>query len=349
MSATYSLPGLPGTVLALVDAELARLGRPRTGVPEVVRAWSISTVLRIPTGRGPVWFKSVPPAFAHEGRVTRWAAAAVPEHGVQVIGSGANWLLTEEIPDGGTPTGGHPLRAAARIQLASVGRTGELTAIGCPTRGAVELTRDLRTVAGRPDLLAPQERRALADALPRLAALLTAAEESGVPSVLVHGDLQPENARWTGRTWVIIDWTDAAVAHPFTELARPLLEATEEERRAAESAFTEVWSTVLPARAVRDALRDAPALGAAHQVGNYLRIVDGIGGADGLLESLQGWARRLIEAVPASLRDQVTANPPTKKEKPDGRLPPRRDRSVVLPAGRDAAESPTASGVRPTL
>lgn len=288
---------VPWSVLQPADEELARLGRERTGEPELVRHWSMSTVLRIPTGRGPVWFKAVPPAFAHESGITRWAAAAAPEHGVDVIGSGKDWMLTEELPDGGPMAHGHPLRAAARIQLASVGRTAELTAIGCPERGPERLLAEFRALADRPDLLAREERRALAGALPRLSCVLRAANESEVPPVLVHGDLQKENTRWTGRSWVIIDWTDAAVAHPFAELARPLLDATEGERRAAESAFAEVWATALPACAVADALRDAPVLGAAHQVGNYLSIVDGIGGADGLLEALRGWVDRLVEAV----------------------------------------------------
>lgn len=293
-------PDGTGPVVDLIDTELSRQRRARTGPPEVVRRWSISTVLRVPTDRGPVWFKAVPPVFAHEGGIARWVASARPEHGAAVLGCGHGWLLTEELPDGshdGTGPRGGPLRAAARVQLASVGRTAELTALGCPERGPARIAADLGVLADRAELLGDPAARDLTAALPALTRLLSELSDDGAPPVLVHGDIQEENALWTGRSWALIDWTDAAVTHPFAELARPLMHATEAQRASAEAEFADAWADVLPADTVSRALRLAPVLGAAHQVGNYFRIVESVGGVDGLGALLKEWVRRLLAAA----------------------------------------------------
>ncbi len=272
-----------------------------------------------------MWFKAVPPAFAHEGGIARWTAAARPEHGATVLGCGDGWLLTEELADGsraGTLPQGSPLRAAARLQLASIGRTAELTALGCPDRGPDRIVADLEALTARPDLLGAGAARELTAALPGLTTALGALAADGVPRVLVHGDIQEGNALWTGSDWALIDWTDATVSHPFAELARPLMHADRAQRAHAEAAFTSVWSEVLEPDRIAHALRLAPVLGAAHQAGNYLRIVEGIGAADGLGELLGEWVRRLLVAsetaqvIAASASPSASASASTHRPEP---------------------------------
>ncbi|MFD4242981.1 phosphotransferase [Streptomyces sp. NPDC058525] len=305
------VPPLPSTaVLNLIDTELARRGRVRVDEPEIIRRWSISAVFRVPTDRGgPVWFKAVPPAFAHEGRIAGWVAQTRPEHGARVVAHGDGWLLTENLGEvlkqESVQPHGHPLEAAARIQIASIGRTNELSALGCPQRGPTQLCAELDSLSRRLDLLEPHVAQSLETALPRLFQTLEPLEEDGLPNVLVHGDIQEGNAHWTGRSWVIIDWTDAVVTHPFAELARPLMNATGEERRLAEASFIRVWADVVPPSMVERGLRAAAVLGAAHQVANYRHIVDRIGGADGLQELLVEWLRRLLMASTNSAYEGV--------------------------------------------
>jgi len=38
-----------------------------------------------------------------------------------------------------------------------------------------------------------------------------------LPSTLVHGDLHADNIARTGRGYVLFDWTDACVGHPFVD------------------------------------------------------------------------------------------------------------------------------------
>lgn len=298
--AIWDQPGATGPVVDLIDTELAQQGRVRTGPPELVRRWSISTVLLIPTDQGPVWFKAVPPVFAHEGALARWVASAQPRHAAAVLGSGPGWLLTEGLPEGGRDGTGRqegPLAAAVRVQRASIGRSAELIALGCPERSPARITADLDLLVDRTDLLGGPEAQGLVAALPELTRLLEEADGDGTPTVLVHGDIQEENALWTGRSWALIDWTDAALTHPFAELARPLMQATPGQRARAEAEFTQAWADVLSPRAVSRALRLAPVLGAAHQVGNYVRIVEAVGATDGLDALLREWVRRLLAAA----------------------------------------------------
>ena len=295
----WNRPGALTAALELIDDHLARAGgRVRTGEPQIVRQWSISTVLRVPTDGGPVWFKAVPAGFAHEGRLTHWVWRAVPDHAAPVLGHGEGWLLTEELATQAPQPFATALAAAARVQLASVGRGEELRALGCPERGPRQLVAELTGLASRHDLLDDEVSRALTMALPAVADTLHPLADD-VPLVLVHGDVQPENVGWTGSDWALIDWTDASLGHPFAELARPLMQASREERERVETAFTAVWSQVMGPDVVRRALAAVPVLGAAHQVGNYLRIVDRIGGADGLRELLHQWLDRLLLAVAA--------------------------------------------------
>ena len=65
----YAEPGGPGRDLAWAAAALDDQGVRRTGAPQQVRTWNLSSLWRIPVDDGDVWLKSVPPFFAHEGAV----------------------------------------------------------------------------------------------------------------------------------------------------------------------------------------------------------------------------------------------------------------------------------------
>src|SRR5262249_6796793 len=56
-------------------------------------------------------------------------------------------------------------------------------------------------------------------AVPRLAARCAELAAFGIPDTLEHGDLWPGNVYVAGATSAIIDWEDAAIAHPFLSLA----------------------------------------------------------------------------------------------------------------------------------
>ncbi|MEU4982762.1 phosphotransferase [Streptomyces sp. NPDC021969] len=293
----WQLPGWYGHMLALVDEQLGALGTARVGRPRQMRHWDVSAVLRVVTDTRPLWFKAVPDVFAHEGAVAHWVSEAVPRQTPGIPAFGDAWLLAEELePERGQPAE-HVVEAVARIQQASVGRTEELLKLGCPYRGPATVPDAVAGLLTHPHLLSPAERGALAQRLARLEAVVAAVTDLGVPDTLVHGDIQPENARWAEDRWQIIDWTDGCVAHPFVELARPLMTADDARRAEAERRFAEAWSAVLPHRVLTEVSRFAAVLGCAHQLETYRLMTDSIGAHPELVRLVHLWAARLVEAL----------------------------------------------------
>ncbi|MEY9933144.1 hypothetical protein ABH926_007797 [Catenulispora sp. GP43] len=279
------------------DGLLARHGYRRTGVPIEIRRWSVSAVLRVPTDREPVWYKAVPPVFAHEGRVTAWLAETVPDLVPTVLGHGDGWLVTTEMPTGDEPSVGHPIDDVLRLQRTTIGRAEEILALGCPDRTPSRACASVAALAQRRDLLGADLADHVDVLLPALDRRVAEISTLSMPSTLVHGDVNGANSRWTGRGWMHIDWTDACLAHPVVELAQPLIDATAQERRALESRFDSAWSDLVPAAQMRRVLAEAPLLGAAHQAGTYLSIIDGVGPANDHPDMLRFWTRRLVETL----------------------------------------------------
>jgi thiamine kinase-like enzyme len=163
------------------------------------------------------------------------------------------------------------------------------------------------TVAERSDLLCPGDRATLRAALPRLGDLFRQIEAVGYPASLVHGDLNPENVRWTSKGWFIYDWTDACITHPFTDLALAVGAPQEPDspvRVRVLDAFADAWRTVMPGEAVALARRAVEPLGCAFQVANYQTILDSVGRGDAdessggqMLDLLVDWVRRLVTAL----------------------------------------------------
>lgn len=304
--AEWRRPGWEQHAVARVDSQLKRHGLVRIGPPVRVRLWSISAVLRLPTDRGFVWYKAVPRLFAHEGRVTSWLGEITPEVVPKVLAHNVGWMLTTDMACGSAPAKGHPLDAIVRVQHATIGRSAAILALGCPDRRPVTALAAMMALAKRADLLDRGQADKLASRLPVLKALVSRVMTLRIPATLVHGDVNGDNSQWTDTGWMHIDWTDACLAHPFVELAQPLLDASDEQRCTIETAFCAAWAGLAPPEHIQSALAAAPAIGAAHQAGTYLSIINDVGPADDHPEMLRLWTGRLIAALSQSLTSNTS-------------------------------------------
>lgn len=300
----WQRPGWLRGVAAGVDGELARLGLTRTGALRQVRHTTITGMLRIPTERGGLWLKSGLPIFSHEGPVTRWlggvAAGSVPT----VLVCTADWWISAEFPAEAIAPRGDFLAVLADLQIRSIRHVAELRALGCPDRPLGTLPVAVGLIADRSDLIGVDRARRLRALGPRLAALCEQVDALGVPPTLVHGDLNPENVRWVGDRWLLFDWTDSCITHPFIDLAVGLSGSTPPEATRRSIGYAEAWSAIVPQRHLDRLLRAAPALGAAHQVANYQRILEGVEPTGGdrscaaqLLGLLERWVDRLADVL----------------------------------------------------
>jgi hypothetical protein len=208
-----------------VDARLADLGVERTGPIEQphVRPWS--TVLRVPTARGDVWFKANAGPLRHEAAVVERIAARRPEVVPPLLAAdtASGWMLMADA--------GETLRVVserersldrwldvlpryADLQVALAGDVEDLLAMGVP---------DMRlgTLPGKYERLldtidAEQRFRAAA---PMVADLCEELASYRIPETLQHDDLHDGQVFVHNGRHLILDWADACVSQPFFTLS----------------------------------------------------------------------------------------------------------------------------------
>ena len=233
----WAQPGWQERAYAWIQAQLAHQAITITSDIEQphIRPWS--TVLRIPTHEGNVYFKAVNPNLIHEVAVTEalvnWFPELMPR--VYAFEREQGWML---MPDGGTRfrevnRAEHDLgrweqilTLYAELQIGLAERVPELLAFGAPDCRETQLVEALETIlADEPALMLGQEEgltreeyERLLASRPRIQHLSQQLANAGVPDSLNHGDLHDANIFLNGDQPVFFDWGDCSVSHPFFSL-----------------------------------------------------------------------------------------------------------------------------------
>lgn len=240
----WTQPGWFEQASLWIYAELAARGIDVTGSIEQPRAYPWSTVLRVPTSHGTLFFKASSPVDPFEPAVletlARWRPDCTPR--LVSIDAGRGWMLMRDAGrmfrqdirparDMRPWLAVLPLYAELQIELAE--RVPELLALGVPDRrlamlprlyGPLLADRETLRIGREPGLTLEQYRR-LVLLTPRVAELCARLAEFSIPESLNHGDLNDGNILvGDGRT-VFIDWGDACVSHPFFSLRTVLVSA----------------------------------------------------------------------------------------------------------------------------
>ncbi|HEY7602834.1 MAG TPA: aminoglycoside phosphotransferase family protein [Gaiellaceae bacterium] len=222
---------------AWIRARLAECGLEQAGEIEQphVRWWS--TVLRIPTVEGDVWFKANAAPHAFEARLLGILERARPGHVPELVATDADrgWLIMRD--------GGERLRELVRstrdlahweallpeyaeLQLALAAHVDELLGVGVPDgRLAVLPTQLARLLDDRDACMVGREHRLTEDEHEQLDALLPEAAERcaalaayGIPETIQHDDLHDGNVFVRDGRYLVFDWGDSCVSHPFHSL-----------------------------------------------------------------------------------------------------------------------------------
>jgi hypothetical protein len=226
--AAWARPGGPTSILRWADDVLRTAGTPRTGHAEQVKTWNLSSILRLPTADGPVWCKSAPPFFAHEGPIIAAVARRHPRLVPRLLGhdAGTGTVLMADVPgedqwQAPAPRLAEMVEAVVDLQAEWAGRDDDLLALGLPDWRGPALTSGLTALLRRADVrreLDPAELGgvdALADRVPGLVGALAGC---GLPDTLVHGDLHPGNWRYGPGGLLLLDWGDSGVGNPLLDL-----------------------------------------------------------------------------------------------------------------------------------
>ena len=231
MSAGWTDPGWLAGVHEWIRAALAAHGRSVTGAIEQphVRPWS--TVLRVPTEEGDVWFKANIPDLWHEAGIVDVLAARRPDcvPPLLAVDLDAGWML---MADGGrrlrelVEADGDierwldilPLYAGLQLDLAPDAE--ELLARGTPDLRLerlpglfAELLDELRGA------LPEAEERRLRAEVEHVHVLAGELAAFGIPETIQHDDFHDGQVFLRDGRYLLLDWGDACVSHPFFTLS----------------------------------------------------------------------------------------------------------------------------------
>jgi hypothetical protein len=205
--------------------QAAAAGRPVTGDVEQTHVTRWSTVLRLPTAGGDVWFKANDPAMRYEaGLVDLLAArrpdavppllASEPAHGWMLMDDAGERLRTIVPRERSLARWLEALRLYAEVQVACVADAGEMLALGVPDRRLAGLPEQYAALVHRLDV-EPRFREAVGE-VERLCAELAA---TGLPDTVQHDDLHDGQVFVREGRTLLLDWGDSCVTHPFLTLS----------------------------------------------------------------------------------------------------------------------------------
>ncbi len=210
--------------------QLEKLGLQSTGAVEQphVRPWS--TVLRIPTTGGDVWFKANIPLLAYEAAVVSLLAARRPDFvpGLLATDVDRGWMLMAD--------GGERLREIVererdlsrwldvlprygRLQIDMAEDIDRLLGLGLPDRRLETLASRYEELIGRVDTVTDDESRRLRALVPAIAELCERLASAGVPETIQHDDLHDGQVFVRDGRYLFFDWGDACVSHPFFSMS----------------------------------------------------------------------------------------------------------------------------------
>ncbi len=208
-----------------IEGELARVGLERVGEIEQphVRPWA--TVLRVPTDGGDAWFKANADELRHEAALVSVLAARRPDvvPPLLAVDLERGWMLmadagvrmrelqTEE-RDLSRWLDVLPLYAGVQIDLA--GDVDGLLELGVPDLRLAALPERYERFVHEVDV----EQR-FRDAVPRVRELAEELAAFGLPETIQHDDFHDAQVFVRDGRYLLMDWGDACVSHPFFTLS----------------------------------------------------------------------------------------------------------------------------------
>ena len=296
---------------AWIDAELAARGRSRTGATVPQKVWSLSAVLEVPSDPAPVWFKASCRHFHAEPALTRLVAGMLPQHAPPVIAAddARAWLLLEEMPgaederddDSTSGLGVAAARIMATLQQRSLDHLEAIETAGVPVRGLTDTVHGFEEIlvsSVELDDLTDEELRAARATRDDVHAVVEELASLGLPETLVHGALHPGNVAHDADSIVLYDWSDAAVSHPFLDLAHLTGRLPEVERAAVREAYAAAWRTAYPDADIARAVELADHVDTIYQLVTYEQIYRAQ--EDASYWEMRGVVSRMLRRLPAT-------------------------------------------------
>ena len=280
-----------------------------------IRSWAISAVFRIQSDSTRLYFKASPTYFGTEVALTERMARDFPDISPRLVAADAErgWTLMEDLGDRTLSTAPdadiwrETLNALARVQLAHVGETESLQAMGIERRTPAAALETLRTWISSPESAEIRVwRERFADSLRRLQPNIGKMEDMrrrldavALPPTLDHGDLDATNVFVQNGRPILMDWSDAAISHPlFTAtMMRPV-----GRNPNLADAFLSHWTSFAPLNDLREAFAISKTLAAIDRAAHYrANIVPHLPDDSVELRDLERYIPDLLDLAASSL------------------------------------------------
>jgi hypothetical protein len=225
-----------------IHVELERRGIHIIGSIEQQHLSPWSTVLRVPTDAGNIFFKATAPVNVYEVALTETLALWRPGYIVPVLASDRErgWML---MPDGGTRLreiirADHDIRhwyqvlqVYVELQIEMSPRVDDLLALGVPDRRLATLLLQYEQLLTDHELLridlsqglTTEQHRRLIQLVPCVAERCEQLAQYRIPETLHHGDFGDGNVFMQDGRCRFFDWGDACIGHPFFSLRTTLV------------------------------------------------------------------------------------------------------------------------------
>jgi hypothetical protein len=288
-----------------------------------IRPWS--TVLRVPTDRGDLFFKATAPVLEYEAALTNFLFRLYPENSPDLLAVSLErgWMLMR---DSGTLLRAFiksekslerwraimPLYVGLQKQMMS--HASQILALGVPDRWLKTLPEQFeRLVADEPAMLVDQPESLTSDEYRRLRAytdkfekLCAQLNSHAIPASLHHDDFHDGNLFIQNDRVIFTDWGESAVTHPFFTLVVMLrgasnsldLEADAPELAEMRDWYLKQWADIAPLDELRSMVGLAERIGLVNRALTWHRVISSLPA---------GLQPKYAFAVPAYLKEFINS------------------------------------------
>jgi hypothetical protein len=213
-----------------IAGRLGDLGSEVAGAIEQPHVYPWSTVLRVPTPAGDIYFKANVPELRHEAAVVGLLSRRRPDcvPGLLAVEPGRGWMLmadagtqlrqlVQQERDLGRWLDVLPLYAGVQLDVADAAE--ELLAAGVPDLRLAVLPSRFEELLDGLDGLPAAERSRLRGRVPQVAELCEELAGYGLAETIQHDDFHDGQVYVREGRYLLLDWGDACVSHPFFTLA----------------------------------------------------------------------------------------------------------------------------------
>jgi hypothetical protein len=220
-----------------IRAETSKQSMEITSPIEQPHIYPWSTVLRVPTNEGNLFFKATAAETIYESALTQKLTELYPKAMPELIATDTTrgWMLMRD--------GGQVLRASIRptkdiqpwkpviklfseVQAGCVEHVSELLALGIPDWRLTHLPKlyselladEDSILVNQPKGLTSEEFQRMLQLAPRFAEICEQLAGFGIPETINHGDFHDGNVLVQDGRITLFDWGDGCIAHPFISL-----------------------------------------------------------------------------------------------------------------------------------